>query len=324
MKGVLCLVLLTVLACSERIPYATGREDEVFVIIDRGTWDGLQELLKATFEKERRIVQWERIFSLQRVDPDEFPRYRARKNLLIVGRVAGQRTSELIQELLPAASMEKVVEKGGGVFAIENPYREGQIAFVIAGMDTDAIRETIEKSSDSLFEILWARVKERIKERALHRLNRRLIEMIEEKYGWSLKLPQQYRLSKEEENVVRFTRHYPDRLVSVYWEEGGELTQSSCLEKRAWLGKAFFDGDTLLPEMTSVRDAELDGARAVRIDGVWQNEGQVMGGPFISFCIRAPVVNRNYLIDGLLFAPGKKKWIYLAELEAIVESFQLE
>jgi len=50
----------------------------------------------------------------------------------------------------------------------------------------------------------------------------------------------------------------------------------------------------------------------------------VMGGPFISLCIRAPVLNRNYLIDGLLFAPGKKKWIYLAELEAIVESFQLE
>lgn len=325
-KIIFGLSLLILLGCGESIQYAGGKEDEVFVVSDPATWKDVEELVRNSVEKEIRIVHWEQIFFSKRVDPDEFPRYRGRKNLLLVGRITGQRTSKLIQELLPTSSVEKVIEKGMGIFVVENPYREGQIAMVIAGMNEEQIRQILQKSQDVIFQTLWDKAKERIKARVFSDLNTRLIENLKKKYGWVLKLPTQYKITKEEENMVRFARHYPDRLISIYWFEQpmGELNPKECLEKREWFGRVYYDGDTILPDMTEVSDVELNGMRATRIDGVWQNEKYVMGGAFITLCIHQSGPGRNYLIDGLLFSPGRKKWIYLAELEGIIESFRFE
>ncbi len=323
-KLILSLFLLFLLGCGRNIHYASGREDEIFVVADPTTWKDVEGLLRESLEREVVIVHHEQIFYLARTDPDKFPRYRGRKNLLVVGRIAGQRTSRLIHELLPSASLERIAEKGAGIFVVENPYREGQIAIVIAGVDNEFIRETLKKSSEVLFQTLWDGAKERIKERVLSDLNSSLARRFENEYGWLLKLPLQYKLLRKEENMVRFARHYPDRLISIYWEDSDELRPRECLEKREWFGRAFYDGDTILRDMTEVKDVELNGMRATRRDGVWQNEEYVMGGPFTTLCIYVPEQNRSYLVDGLLFSPGKKKWVYLTELEGIIESFEPE
>lgn len=325
MQRILILVfLLALLSCGENIQYGAGKEDEVFVVADPGTWKDFEGLLRECLERKIPIVHQEQIFYIAGINPDELPRYRSRKNLLFVGRITGQRSSPLIQEILPSSSLEKTVEKGRGIFVVENPYRGGQTAIVITGTNNEAIRETLKNSSDILFQILWDKAKERIKERALSNLNSRLVKNLKKKYGWFLKLPSQYRVAKEEKNMVRFARHYPDRLISVYWKDGERFKPSECLEKREWFGRVFYDGDTILKDMTKMREMEMDGTWATRIDGVWQNEKHVMGGAFITLCIYDDSQNRSYLVDGLLFSPGRKKWIYITELEGIIESFVIE
>ncbi len=321
---ILSILLLVLVGCQRHMHYAAGKEDEVFVVADPGTWRAVEERLRESLEREILIVHHEQIFHLIWTDPDEFTRRSARKNLLIVGQMSGQRSSKLIQEILPPSSLESAVEKGAGVFVIENLYREGQTVIVVVGTNSEIIRKTLEKSSDVIFQTLRDRTKERIKSRMFSNLNSRLVKNMEKKYGWLLKLPSQYKLTREEGSFVRFARHYPDRLIAVYWEDGEELEGRECLEKREWFGRVFYDGDTILEDMTKVRNVEVDGRRATRIVGVWQNEGYVMGGAFITYCIHDPELGRNYIIDGLVFSPGRDKWVYLTELEGIVESFHLE
>jgi hypothetical protein len=319
------LLFLSVLfGCSENIQYAAGKEDEIFVVIDPTTWNDVEEPLRMALERKVPIVHPEQIFSLVKTDPGQFPRFRARKNLLIIGRIRGQRSSALIQELLPPSSLEGGAEEGSRIFFVENRYREGQLAIVIVGASNESLRETVRISSDALFQTFWDGAKKRIKKRALVNLNSSLINRFAEDYGWSLKLPVQYKLTRKEERLVRLARHYPDRLISVHWEERKGIEPDECLERREWFGRVFLDGDTILRDMTKAVDVEVNGVRGTRIDGVWQNEEHVMGGAFITLCIYDPNRQRDYLIDGLLFAPGRKKWIYLAELEGIVESFTSE
>jgi len=320
---VLPLFVLALFGCGKSIQYAAGKEDEVFVVTDPSTWRDVEEPLRMALERKVPIVHPEQIFSLVRTDPDEFARFRARKNLLIVSRIRGQRSSALIQELLPPSSLESA-EEGSRIFFLENPYREGQLAIVIVAATNESLRETVQMSSDALFQTLWDGAKKRIKERTLLNLNSSLTNRFVKEYGWLLRVPLQYKLTRKEEHMVRLTRHYPDRLISVHWKDGEDLRQEQCLERREWFGRVFLDGDTILTDMTKVTDVEVNGIRATRIDGVWQNKEHVMGGAFITLCIYDQNRKRDYLIDGLVFAPGRKKWIYLAELEGIVESFKFE
>jgi hypothetical protein len=324
LKLILSSLLLSVLACSGGLRQAGGKDDDVFVVADPTTWADVEEPLRESLERQVLIVHDEQVFHLIATDPDHFERYTGRKNLVFVGRTGGQRTSRWIQELLPPASLKATVEKGAGMFVIDDPYREGQTAIVIAGTSDEAIRRILASSSDILFRTLFDRAKERIKRRVLSGLRTRLADRMREKYGWALNLPLPYKLIREEINMVRFARHYPDRLISVYWEDDYAAGFYDCLGKREWFGRAFHDGDVILKERTEVRDEEVDGMQARRIDGIWQNEKQVMGGPFITLCLHVPGSNRRYLVDGLLFAPGKKKWVYLTEIEGIVETFRPE
>ncbi len=318
--AVFCLLVL--LGCGGAGQYAGGKEDEVFVVADLHVWKELGPHLERCLEQDIRVVHEEQVFYLERIDPETVPEFRWRKNLLVVGTISGQRTSPLIAQHLSPESLESAREKGASIFAVDSPYRREQVAIVVTGTSSKAIREVLETSCDVLFETFFDRVKERIKARVTSDVNTRLTREIQTEYGWTLTFPKHYRLSREEGKMVSFVQHFPDRIISVYWEQ--EEGPGDCLQKREDFGRTYLDGDFILREKTKVEDVEIEGHTVTRIEGVWQNEKHVMGGAFITHCIHLPEQKMGFLIDGLLFAPGKKKWMHMAELEAIVESFRME
>lgn len=323
MKKVFLLFLLFLVACSEDVYYAAGKEDEIFVVADSGVWKELKNLIKESLYKDVRIVHLKPIFTVKYVEPQNFTLKQKRKNLLLISSGTSDRTFEFIRNILPSNALAKIESQGAGIFLAENCYAEGQIVVVIGAKDITSLKEILEKKQDTLFNIFQGKIKERIKAKTLKQLNERLSKRMRDQYGWSLKLPRQYHVSRDSNRYVRFVRRHPDRFISVYWESTGNFDAKYCLNERKIIAKIYYRGDQIDTTRTKIEGFKFRGRDIFVISGVWQNEQYVMGGPFLTYCIYEPKRKTAYFVDGLIFAPGKNKWVYLCELEAILESFEI-
>ena len=61
--------------------------------------------------------------------------------------------------------------------------------------------------------------------------------------------------------------------------------------------------------------------KGIRLNGVWQNDSLVAGGPFLSYFLTQN--DTLYVIDGMLFHPGERKSDYLTKIEVIMNSFRI-
>lgn len=323
MKKIFLLFLLFLVTCSEDVYYAAGKEDEVFVVADSGVWKELKNLIKESLYKDVRIVHEKPIFTVKYAEPQNFRLKQKRKNLLLIGSGTSDRTFEFIRNILPSNALSKIESQGAGIFLAENFYAEGQIVVVIGAKDMTSLKDILKKKQDTLFNIFQGKIKERIKTKTLKQFNERLSKRMRNQYGWSLKLPRQYFVSRDLDRFVRFIRRHPDRFISIYWEFTDNFDAQYCLDERKIIAKIYYRGDQIDTTRTKIEGFKFRGRDIFVISGVWQNEQYVMGGPFLTYCIYEPKKKTAYFVDGLIFAPGKNKWVYLCELEAIIESFEL-
>jgi hypothetical protein len=148
---------------------------------------------------------------------------------------------------------------------------------------------------------------------------------VSSKYGWTVRIPKGFRVAEDEKGrLVKFVAHEPTRLLFVHWRpsDGEALNAERCLRLRSRLVWEYYDEDVIEESMTSASDAVFQGREAVRIDGVWQNEKHVIGGPFFTLCFDEG--DRFYMIDCVVFAPGMDKAGFLKQLEALALTFKDE
>ena len=79
-------------------------------------------------------------------------------------------------------------------------------------------------------------------------------------------------------------------------------------------------GDLISPKHSKAHPGEFQGRPCVVLEGVWQNDDFLMGGPFRGFgLIRG---ERYYLIDLSVYHPPAGKLAALRQLEAIAMTFE--
>lgn len=66
------------------------------------------------------------------------------------------------------------------------------------------------------------------------------------------------------------------------------------------------------------RRIDFNGSFAVEMRGLWDLEGDFMGGPFISYTLVDPRYNRVVTIDGFVYNPNQEKKNLLRQLEALL------
>jgi len=63
---------------------------------------------------------------------------------------------------------------------------------------------------------------------------------------------------------------------------------------------------------------DFKGHFAVEMRGMWDLEGDFMGGPFLSYTFVDPRNNRIFTIDGFVYNPNEEKKDLVRQLEAIL------
>ena len=71
-----------------------------------------------------------------------------------------------------------------------------------------------------------------------------------------------------------------------------------------------------------MRSAEIDGKYAMESRGLWRTEGDLLGGPFVSYTIYDDDKGLIITLDAFTLAPEIDKRNLLFEEEAILKSFR--
>jgi len=309
--SVFLLILFIFSGCTKTLPYAVGERDKVVFIAPQDE-QKVYENIKPYMEKDLFLPSRESVFRVMTLNSSQLDQYKFWRHILLVGW-KGTFLDTLLDGKIDS----------GGIFFTKDSWTRGQCVVAVYGKNKKYAEKLLRDNGEHIFQIFRDFAREQI-ESALYRerfQEKKTREMME-RYGFSVNIPMGYQVSVKGRNVISYIRHYPDRLFTIYFEEG--MKNWTPEEKRNEIFKEYFDGDSVLPRYTNIKDTIFIKRKSKKIEGIWENTKLVMGGPFFSYIFYDENLNRTYFIDCHIFSPEKKKWPYLDELNAIIKTFREE
>ncbi len=320
--GLLISIFLSLGCTSKYKPHrAVGKSTEIIIVSTSTVYSEVESLLIQTLERVIHTPTTENIFNIRQITPDEFPKFKYRKNCLIIGLIG----DALIDSVLAPESREKILAGESYVFGSEGLFAPGQWVLVIAGTTASKLKEVVSSNSNLIFNYFTKGVRKRIKESLYENGHQEdLSQELYSEYGFSIKVPKNWIITKKEFGFVEFIHHRPDRIVSIYWKAKPkmELSKTQAINIRNKIGAEYYDGDCVDKKLTKFYWVEFQGIKVGKLDGIWKNDEKITGGPFRSYFFWKE--GRFYVIDFQIFAPGEKKWKWLQQLEVICGTFDLE
>jgi hypothetical protein len=330
-----CLILLVLIfkigGCKRTsLPHSIGARDEV-ILIAPGEFQ--VDSFVNTLEKQEYYPTEESIFNVKRVNLSEFDRYKFWRNLIIIGNFEQKYINNLLGE-----EAKKEVEKEAQLFLENDLWVRLQTVVVISGMNTEETQKLLDRSSETIYKILRNEEKERFtKVVYMNGFQENKTEEMERLLGASYQLPFGYKLVKNEYDFLTYSRKNPDRILTLLVRRD---PIKDPIKFRDSLFAKYFRGDEIFTEsielsggkgksrslsLISLDTIQFRGTEALKLKGVWFNdkvESGPMGGPFISYFFEKDGI--SYFLDGHVFAPGKKKWPFLEEVDIILNTFKRE
>jgi hypothetical protein len=331
----MCLSLLALIllisGCKRNfLPHSVGARDEVILIAS--SVFRVDSLVNA-LEKVEYNPTAEEIFNVSRVGLADFDRYKFWRNLIIVGDLGESHIKDLFGE-----EVKEELKKGPQLFLEKDLWVRLQTVIVIAGINSEETQQLLDRSGQTVYQILKEEEKGRFaKVVYLKGYQEKETKKMETFLGASFEIPLGYRLGKNEDMFMTYVRKNPDRLVTLLYRK--EPIKDP-IKFRDSLFLEYFNGDEVsmdsIPitsedkkteyiKLTSLDTVEFNNIRAIQLRGVWKNDkiqGGPMGGPFISYIFGKGGL--WYFLDGHVFAPGKKKWPFLEEVDIILHTFKTE
>ena len=330
-----CLILLILIieidGCKRAsLPHSIGGRDEV-ILIAPGEFrvDSFINVL----EKVKYYPTEENVFNVKRVGLSEIDRYKLWRNVIIVGNFEEGYINSLLGE-----EAKGELKKGAQLFLEKDLWVRLQTAIIITGMNTEETQQLLDRSAGTVYRVLREDETERFSKMVyMQGYQEKETKKMETLLGASFDIPLGYRLAKNEDGFMSYIRKNPDRMVTLLYSI--EPIKNP-IEFRDSLFSEHFNGDEVFVDsiavtsedgkirflkLTSLDTINFKNEKAIRIKGVWKNDkvkGGPMGGPFVSYVFRKDGI--WYFLDGHVFAPGKKKWPFLEEVNIILNTFEKE
>ncbi|MBN1695480.1 DUF4837 family protein [candidate division WOR-3 bacterium] len=330
-----CLILLLLIfkisGCKRvSLPHSIGGRDEVILVApDEFQVDSFINQL----EKVEYYPTEENVFNVERVDLSEIDRYKLWRNVIIVGNFEESYINDLLGE-----EAKEELEKGAQLFLEKDLWVRLQTAVIITGMNTEETQSLLDRSTGTIYRVLREEETERFSKMVyMQGYQEKETKKMEALLGASFKIPLGYRLAKDEAGFMSYIRKNPDRMVTLLYSAE---SINNPLGFRDSLFSEYFNGDEVVVDsiavasedggiyfirLTSLDTMNFNDVKAIQVRGVWKNDklkGGPMGGPFVSYVFQKDGI--WYFLDGHVFAPGKKKWPFLEEVNIILNTFKKE
>jgi len=315
---------VALLACTDRGRLAHGEATSLIIVAVDTLWSPVESDVATALAPRHVAVTDEASFVITQISPAD-PAWRDLRNFRQVIPI-GLATDAWVAPVLekrPAGELPAIVE-------VQDVWANGQgvTAVVLPESDPQGALRSVLPQLGSLLD-------QRFRQYALSRMfasraDTALRDTLERTAGFSLLLP----------NVYRRTVVGSTHVFRHHAEMGGELMRTITIASRpgvtasptrqmaiTWRDSLSGTAYDLLQTVDTahIQEHTLEGDPAgLEVQGVWQSAdpGWPAAGPFIDRIVSCPAQNRTYLIDAWLFAPGKKKYEYMIQLQTILDSFR--
>lgn len=329
-----CLLLALLLgACSEKrmIP-AVGPYSDVWLFTELGQHsDPVRSFVADLSNPIQYVFEEENEFDVYVRGWEQFGGNRDRKNIVLFARVdkrGGMLTR--IERMLGKDILARARSEGELVLYREDLFARDQDVYFLLAANATAEERLLTRGGKTLGKRMRESTRNRFRDYLLrNRENKGGGKYLQRQFGFSLRFPPEYRLLQERPDLgaIELHRTEPSRVMGVFWTQDfeGPPTEADSAALTAWRTQvvdSLYHGDYILPGENRYSEAELGGRPALRLQGIWQNERDMTGGPFVTYFFEDRPRGRLLALDLVLYAPGKNKHPYMRELEALASTFR--
>jgi hypothetical protein len=332
MKKLITLFLLSFLifstGCKKKPLIAGGQRDVIIVLAGESVWSKTEKPLKEALERDVFTPNRETIYKLMHGVPENFSSYMYAKNLILISYLGSESDpANLVSTLLTEEAIGLVKQKKAFIFEKTDPWASGQYLLVIASAGKPELADIVDRYSDDIFRYFedasYYRAKDLIYSAGRQKEKE---EKFKSLFRFSIELPTGFFWAGEDsvETFVKLIRRYPTRLISIGWLDThiDTFTFDHTCTIRDSISALYYEQDIIVKELTQGNPTEFLGREGYKLEGIWENNEKIMGGPFRTYFFNDSLQQRCYVVDIHVYAPDKKKWFYLMELESIASTFE--
>jgi len=316
-------VILLLAACSTERPQkpsATGRAGEMLVVMNSGKFEGpAGEAVRQVFKAQvPMVMSFEPMFDLVQIQEESFVKmFETHRHIFMAD----------ISESHPKATIE----------ISRNVWSHPQMVIRVKAPNDSIFRRVMEANAQTFTEHYIAIERERVINANNRMPNLEARNIIREKFGYEMAIPEGYLVAAQGDAFVwiRRTGTRDDLEMGViiatlpYTDPAIDFSYETIRMRRDSLTYQYIPGQfegsfmTTYPElMPEFREVNFNGRYAVEARSLWRVEKDFMGGPFINYTLVDEARNRLVIIDGYVYAPKFDKRDYLRQLEALIYSLK--
>lgn len=312
---VLVLVIALTVSCAN-LPSNIGKSREVVIassVID-------SNMIVDNIQIFNYVPQKEGLFTFLFKADTGIKMFNRYHTILIYGSLQDQSIGTLLSEEAKVATQKDTFT----LFKLKDLWAREQLVIVMAVSEPVYVTRGIIKYKNMINNILEENYYQHIKKNYYYRnIDNKNKEALKH-FGVAFDIAKSWLIDSthQEDNFIFFHAHFPDRSIFFYKERiTQQLSRTSAIEKRDALTDEYYNGDYVLEDLVTSEEIEFKDMKGITLRGVWQNDSLVAGGPFISYFLIDE--DTLYVIDGMLFSPGKRKSDHFTIIEVIMNSFHL-
>jgi hypothetical protein len=310
----LFLVFILIIGCG-KLPESVGKSRDVVVISTVVDTD----LVNSNVQIFNHFPQPEPVFFFIYGADTELKRFMNYRTIFLYGSL----NDAFMKKLLNAEAREATVKDQVTLFKKYDLWAKNQLVLILAVSEPqmlwNAVREYRPLVSRILEDHYYLNVKAEYYETPR---DNKIAEDLK-KYGVTFDLHGGWMIDSAfvKDGFIFIHAHYPDRSIFYYRaKKPNVLNDSFAINLRNRLTKKYYNGDYVYKDLIRVEPIEFNDLKGIRLQGVWQNDSLVAGGPFRSYFLVAG--ETLHVIDGILFLPGERKTDYFTRIEVLMNSFK--
>ena len=328
---VFVLAAFCLLGCY-KIELVRGPEYNMYIFAEESDWLQLEPILSEVFQQTVMTPQPESHFNLIQVNADSMGIYLFHKHLLFVSTLESEgKIADIVMRSIDKPELKEKVRNGESfLFKKSDQWGKDQLILTMVSSSIPKLKQQIQENRDFIYDMALQHQQRLVKQLMYDRLeNTDLSEELLGKYQWNVRVQHDYFVALDD-SVDRFVflrRRQPERWLFVKWFDGldpSSITLDWYLDMRDSIGVWYYGGDTVNRGYTGSKVSDFQGRWCLKIEGLWENEEKVAGGPLLAYVFYDEPTRRTYVIDCAVFAPNRLKIPYLDQLNNMANTFQTE
>lgn len=296
------------------LPNVTGKAGEVLLIIDEPIWGNeIGDSVYNFFSQDVAGIPWEEPFyDVSRVDHNGFLKILLTARNIVDVDVSRRYTQTKVKYY-------------------RDLYSETQTYVKIQAPTGEAVLEILGTEGEKILRFFNNAERKRTLSQYLKYNNKELVKQVFDSTGVQMVIPSNYNRIKWGKNCVWMmagrSKSIQKNMV-IYWydyKHQDDFNVKNLVAKRDSILKSNISGPTEGSYMKTgefyppvLTKFKYDSMFIADLRGIWEMEGDMMGGPFFSHSKVDEKRNRVVTIEGFVYAPSKNKRNHLRQIEAMV------